>query len=54
MFGASGPEGHGRRTARGIRLEPFKVAGSRRSVEDAAGELDAMSVDSGDLFRLAG
>ena len=38
----------------GIRLEPFKVAGLSSFGEDAAGELYAMSVDSGDLFRLAG
>jgi hypothetical protein len=40
--------------ARSIRLEPFKVAGLSSFGEDAAGELYAMSVDSGDLFRLAG
>jgi hypothetical protein len=40
--------------ARGIRLEPFKVAGLSSFGEDAAGELYAMSVDSGNLYRLAG
>ena len=45
-----GPDGK----ARGVRLEPFKVAGLSSFGEDAAGELYAMSVDSGDLFRLAG
>ena len=37
-----------------MRREPFTVAGLSSFGEDADGELYLMSVDSGDLFRLAG
>src|SRR4051812_49138581 len=40
--------------ARGVRLESIKVPGLSSFGQDAAGELYATSVDSGDLFRLAG
>ena len=38
----------------GVRREPFSLKGLSSFGEDASGELYAMSVDSGDLFRLAG
>jgi glucose/arabinose dehydrogenase len=38
----------------GLRREPFSVKGLSSFGEDSAGELYAMSVDSGDLYRLAG
>ncbi|MBA3841632.1 MAG: PQQ-dependent sugar dehydrogenase [Actinobacteria bacterium] len=37
-----------------VRLEPFKVAGLSSFGQDSAGELYTMSVDSGNLYRLAG
>jgi hypothetical protein len=40
--------------ATSVRREPFKVQGLSSFGEDAAGELYAMSVDTGDLYRLAG
>ena len=40
--------------ATSIRREPFGVKGLSSFGEDASGELYAMSVDSGDLFRLEG
>jgi glucose/arabinose dehydrogenase len=40
--------------ARTLREEPFDVKGLSSFGEDTAGELYAMSVDSGDLYRLAG
>jgi glucose/arabinose dehydrogenase len=38
----------------GVRREPFTLDGLSSFGEDAAGELYLMSVDSGDLYRLAG
>jgi glucose/arabinose dehydrogenase len=38
----------------GVRREPFTVNGLSSFGEDAAGELYLMSVNSGDLYRLAG
>jgi glucose/arabinose dehydrogenase len=40
--------------ARGVRLESIKVPGLSSFGQDAAGELYATSLESGDLFRLAG
>jgi hypothetical protein len=40
--------------ARGLRQEPFTVKGLSSFGEDTAGELYAMSVDTADLYRLAG
>ena len=40
--------------ATSLRREPFDLKGLSSFGEDSAGELYAMSVDSGDLFRLAG
>lgn len=40
--------------ARTLRREPFDVKGLSSFGEDTAGELYAMSVDTGDLYRLAG
>jgi glucose/arabinose dehydrogenase len=40
--------------ARGLRREPFKVAGLSSFGEDASGELYLMSANSGDVYRLAG
>jgi glucose/arabinose dehydrogenase len=40
--------------ARTLRREPFTVKGLSSFGEDAAGELYAMSVDSGDVYKLAG
>jgi glucose/arabinose dehydrogenase len=37
-----------------LRQEPFTVSGLSSFGEDTAGELYAMSVDTGDLYRLAG
>jgi hypothetical protein len=42
----------GRATSR--RLEPFSLPGLSSFGEDADGELYLMSVDTGDLYRLAG
>jgi glucose/arabinose dehydrogenase len=40
--------------ARGLRKEPFSLKGLSSFGQDASGELYAMSVDSGDLMKLAG
>jgi glucose/arabinose dehydrogenase len=40
--------------ARGVRREPFKVAGLSSFGEDSSGELYLMSANSGDLYRLTG
>jgi glucose/arabinose dehydrogenase len=40
--------------ATGVRREPFSVKGLSSFGQDARGELYLMSVDSGDLYRLAG
>ena len=40
--------------ATSIRREPFRLKGLSSFGEDSSGELYLMSVDSGDLFRLAG
>ena len=43
-----------RGAATSLRREPFKVPGLSGFGEDVAGELYLMSVNSGDVYKLAG